>query len=135
MIALDTNVLVRYLTEDDPVQSQIANEVLDNLSPDEPGWISLVVLAEMVWALRKTYKLNKDRIVRILDDLLVSRDIVIEDIQKVQRALSLHRVCRAGFADCLLSVSAHAAGCIKVVTFDKIAARALGLELLGSSTM
>ncbi len=135
MIAIDTNVLVRYLTEDDPVQSQIANEVLDNLSPDEPGWISLVVLVEMVWALRKTYKLGKDRIVRILDDLVASRDIVIEDIQNVQSALTLHRVCSAGFADCLLAVSAQAAGCIKVVTFDKIAACDLGLELLGSPTM
>jgi len=132
LIALDTNVLIRYLTEDDPLQARAANEVLDHLSPEEPGWISLVVLAEMVWSLRKTYKLSKDQIIRILDDLVVSKDIVIEDIQKVQRALILHRACRAGFADCLLVLSAESAGCDKVVTFDRIAARDLGMELLGS---
>jgi predicted nucleic-acid-binding protein len=132
VIALDTNVLVRYLTEDDPGQTQLANDVLDNLSPEEPGWISVVVLAELVWSLRRTYKLSKDQVVRIVSDLVASKDVVIDEIQKVERALSLHRACRAGFADCLLAVSAAVAGCSKTVTFDKIAARDLGMELLGS---
>ena len=131
MIGLDTNVLVRYLVKDHPTQWQDAKRVMESLSPAEPGWISLVVVTELVWSLKRTYKLDKDRIVKIIEKLLTSKDLVLEDSERVQNALSLHRNLSAGFADCLLWVSAQNAGCRKVVTFDRIASRDLGMERIG----
>lgn len=131
MIGLDTNVLVRYLVKDHPTQWHDSKQVMDGLSPSEPGWISQVVLAELVWSLKKTYKLGKDRIIVVIETLLASRDILLEGAEMVQSALSLHRNTSAGFADCLLWVSARNAGCRKVVTFDRIASRDLGMERIG----
>lgn len=128
MIGLDTNILVRYLTMDHPAQSHAAKRVIEALSPSEPGWISLVVLAELVWTLKKTYQLEKARIVGVVEGLLASKDVQLEESEKVQSALLLFRNSRAGFSDCLLSTSAKAAGCRKVVTFDRIAARDLDME-------
>ena len=130
MIGLDTNILVRYLAMDHPAQSHAAKQVVEALSPLEPGWISMVVLAELVWTLKKTYQLEKDRIIGIIEGLLASKDIQLEECENVQSAVLLFRNSRAGFSDCLLSISAKPAGCRKVVTFDRIAARDLGMELV-----
>ncbi len=130
MIGIDTSVMLRYLTQDDPAQSKAANEVLDHLSPEEPGWIGNVVLVETLWSLKKTYQFSKDQIVRIADSLLASRDIELENRDKVERALLLYRTTRAGFSDCLITICATTAGCRKVVTFDRIAGRDLGMERL-----
>jgi predicted nucleic-acid-binding protein len=131
VIGLDTNVLVRYLVQDDKAQARAASKVMESLSPSEPGWISLIVLAELVWSLKKTYRLAKDRIVSVVESLLASRDIRLEASEKVQYALLLHRNRRAEFADCLLSVCARDAACLKVVTFDRVAARDLGMVRIG----
>ena len=131
MIGLDTNVLVRYLVKDHPSQAQASKQVIDALSPSEPGWITLVVLAELVWTLKKTYQSQKDRIIVVIEGLLASKDVVVEAGEKIELALLLYRNSRAGFSDCLLAVSAKAAGCQKVVTFDRIAARDLGMERIG----
>jgi predicted nucleic-acid-binding protein len=128
VIGLDTNVLVRYLVQDHPAQSRAAKEVMESLSSAEPGWISVVVLAELVWSLKKTYRLDKNGIMRVLEGLIASKDLVFENGETVQHALALHRNTGAGFADCLLSVSAKSAGCKKVVTFDRVAARDIGME-------
>ncbi len=131
MIGLDTNVLVRYLVNDDLVQSDTATALLDSLSPSEPGWISVIVLVEMVWVLTRVYKLSRDAMIVIVENLLASKDIQIEDREKVHEALALHRSGRAGLIDCLIAVSARAAGCTRTVTFDRNAARDAGMELLG----
>ena len=128
MIGLDTNVVVRYLVQDHPAQALAAKQVIEALSPSEPGWITLVVLAELVWTLKKTYQQPKDRVIAVLEGLLASKDILLEQAENVQLALLLFRNSRTGFADCLLSICAKAAGCRKVVTFDKSAARDLAME-------
>lgn len=130
MIGVDTNVLVRYFVRDDPHQTQAADELLDGLSPGKPGWLCLIVLAELVWALRFTYRFERAKIAGTIDALLRSQDVVLEQEEAVRQALSLFRNSKADFADCLISVSARAAGCSKTVTFDKIAARDAGMELL-----
>ena len=130
MIGLDANIVLRYLVKDDPEQARLAKSLMESLTADSPGWISVVVLAEVVWSLKKTYRLEKDQIAAIVERLLASRLLVVEQSEKVDNALSLHRNTRAGFADCLLSVAARSAGCTTVVTFDKIAARDLGMRRL-----
>jgi len=131
MIGLDTSVVLRYFVKDDPEQGRLAKSLMESLTAGDPGWISLVVLTELVWLLKKTYRLEKEPIATIVEKLLASRHLIVEESEKVDAALLLHRNTRAGFADCLLAVSAKAAGCASVVTFDKIASRDLGVRRLG----
>ena len=130
MIGFDTNILVRYLVEDDPEQTRLADRLIDSLTSTNPGWVGLTALAETVWVLTRTYRLNRRRIVPILESLLVSREIVIEQSDMVREALRLYRSGKADFPDCLIALSATAAGCSRTVTFDWRAARDAGMELL-----
>jgi predicted nucleic-acid-binding protein len=130
MIGLDTNVLIRYFVKDDPRQTQAAEELLDTLTPERPGWLGVVVLVELVWALRFTYRFQREGIVRVIESLLRSRDVVVEQENLAYQALSLYRNSKADFADCLIAASARAAGCSRTVTFDRVAARDASMELL-----
>ena len=130
MIGFDTNILVRYLVEDDPEQTRLADRLIDSLTSTNPGWVGLTALAETVWVLTRTYRLNRRRIVSILESLLVSREIVVEQSEMVREALRLYRSGKADFPDCLIALSATAAGCSRTVTFDWRAARDAGMELL-----
>jgi predicted nucleic-acid-binding protein len=127
---IDTNVLVRYLVKDDPAQAPLAVAVMNALTPAEPGWLGLAALAETVWVLSRTYRLNRDAIIAILAKLLASRDLVLEQRALVQAAFLRFRSGKAQFADCLIAASARAAGCTRTVTFDRVAARDAGMELL-----
>ena len=130
MIGLDTNVLVRYLAQDDPGQSARANQLMeDELSADEPGYVGLVVLAETTWVLRRLYRATADEIQETVADLLGTSQIVIENRTAVTRALTTSRDGNCAFTDALIAASAAGAGCTKVVSFDRGAVRA-GMTLL-----
>ena len=131
MIGLDTNVLVRYLVKDDPSQTPHAVKLVHSLTPHAPGWIGLTVVVELAWVLMRTYRDKTDGLVKILETLLASEDVVIEQAQTVRRALLMYRHGKADYPDCLISVSAKVHGCHRVVTFDRIAARDAGMELIG----
>lgn len=132
MIGLDTNVLIRVIARDDPKQLQQAQTVLESLTPQEPGWVSIACLLEVVWVLTKRLRLNRDGISKILDKLLSTNSLVVEQAQTVAIALARFRLGKADFADCLIAASARTAGCQKVFTFDETAARDAGMELIGS---
>ena len=67
MIGIDTNVLVRFLTQDDPEQSALASDVFEReLSARNPGFIGLVVLAETVWVLQSAYDATSDEVLDIV---------------------------------------------------------------------
>jgi predicted nucleic-acid-binding protein len=130
VIGLDTNVLVRYLTQDDPEQSARANQLMEvELSADEPGYVGLVVLAETTWVLRRLYRATTDEIQETVADLLGTSQIVIENRTAVTRALTTSRDGNCAFADALIAASASGAGCTKVVSFDRGAVHA-GMTLL-----
>lgn len=129
MIGLDTNVVVRYLTQDDPAQAAAAARIIDSLSSDVPGFLSLVVIAELVWVLESSYDFKKNDVARVLDNLLRSGELVIERAEIVRHALRAFGVSRAGFTDCLIERCGHAAECQYTATFDKRAAAA-GMRLL-----
>jgi len=131
MIGLDTNVVVRYLTHDDAAQSAAAVRVMNSLSSDSPGFLSLIVIAELVWVLEVSYRLKKNEIEQILETLLRSKELVIERAEIVSQALRKFSANRADFADCLIERSAHAAECQYTVTFDQNAAKGAGMKLLG----
>jgi len=130
MIGLDTNVLVRYLTQDDPLQASLAAGLMDNLASDEnPVFIGLVVLAETSWVLLRSFAIPREALLGMIEHLLASRAVVMEARDVVASALAISRRTGCGFPDALISASAIAAGCDRVMTFDRGAPRA-GMTLL-----
>ncbi len=131
MIGLDTNILVRYVTQDHPAQSAAAAKVMDSLSSELPGFLSLVVITELVWVLQFSYRFKKQEIEQVVERLLRSRELVVEQAEIVSQALRRFRTSRADFADCLIERSGHAVECPYVLTLDKNAAES-GMRLLAS---
>ena len=129
MIGLDTNVVVRYLTHDDPAQTAAAVRVIESLSADAPGFLSLIVIVELVWVLEVSYRFRKNEIERVLETLLRSKELVIERAEVVFQSLRKFSASRADFADCLIERCGHASECQYTVTFDRDAGAA-GMKLL-----
>jgi predicted nucleic-acid-binding protein len=129
MIGLDTNIVVRYLTHDDADQTAVAVRIIDSLSPDSPGFLSLIVVVELVRVLEFSYRFKKNEIEQVLDTLLRSKELVIERAEIVAQAMRRFSTSRADFADCLIERCGHAAECQYTVTFDQNAAAA-GMKLL-----
>jgi predicted nucleic-acid-binding protein len=130
MIGLDTNVVIRFLTHDDARQTAAAQKTLNSLSSESPGFLSLTVIAEIVWVLTISYGFSKKEIELALDGLLHSKDLIIERAEIVSQALGKFKNSSAGFADCLIERSGHVAGCEYTFTFDKRAAAGTGMRLL-----
>lgn len=125
MIGLDTNVLVRFLVQDDPGQSERANTLVATLSPETPGFVSTTALVETYWVLTRAYKRDKDDVVGALGELVNNASIVTQDHDVAVRALGL-TADGADFADAVIAESCRRAGCKSVASFDKRAVTALG---------
>lgn len=130
MIGIDTNVLARFLAQDDAAQSQRADSLLQTLSPQDPGFVSLVSLIELAWVMRSQYRVSKSELIRSLEQLLNSPELVIENQPAVAQAIGRFGVAKTDFADCLIERSGHLAGCEHTVTFDVNAAKTSGMKLL-----
>jgi predicted nucleic-acid-binding protein len=127
MRGLDTNVLVRYLTQDDPVQSRKVNTVIaEAVDRGEQCSISAIVLCELVWVLREAYRLDKPTVAATLEKVLDTAQLVVEQADLARRALDDYRRGRGDFADYLIGWRNRQAGCSDTVTFD----RALGRSRL-----
>ena len=125
MIGLDTNVLVRYLAQDDPDQAARATRVVEHeLTEDAPGFIGLVVLVETVWVLQWLYRASAEEIRETVNDLLGSRSMVVENRDIVTRALTISEKNACGFADAIITASAVNADRNKIMSFDRGAVRA-----------
>jgi len=127
---LDTNVLLRFFAQDDQRQSPLADATMASLTIENPGWVGLATVLEFVWAMSKKMRLAKAVVCDALDRLLMLETIVVEHDATVASAVQRFRSTRADFADCLIAISAQAAGCTKTLTFDEIAARDAGMELI-----
>ena len=130
MIGLDTNVLVRYFAQDHEGQSARAASLMESLSEQELGFVSLVTLVELVWVMQGAYKAKKTDIVAILQMLLQTREIFVENTETALQALARFAESKAGFADCLIERSGHRSGCTYTAKFDKEAAATAGMRLL-----
>lgn len=126
MKGLDTNVLVRYLAQDDAEQSRIAARYI------EAGtcYISAIVLCELVWVLESSYRHSKDVIAATMEKILMTGDFEIEDRDTAWQALRDYRATKADFADCLIARRNGAAGCEETGTFDKQVKGVHGFRLL-----
>ncbi len=130
MIGLDTNVLVRYLTQDDPVQAAKAAQIFERrLTLNNPGFISVVVMVETVWVLDRAYGLRNSAIAAIVERLLQVEVLVIENEQEVYTAMVVLKQGRGSFADALIAELGARAGCKHTLTFDKRALRLAGFQL------
>lgn len=124
MIGIDTNVLVRYLVQDDPAQSLRATRILEQrLREDDPGFISLVTIAETVWVLDRAYGMSSAEIAYALERLLQANTLTLQNEQQVFTAMIALKTGAAGFCDTLIGALGRWAGCASTVTFDKRAAR------------
>ena len=133
MIGLDTNVLVRYLAQDDKTQSAQATRLLEgSLSQDEPGFVSTVVLAELVWVLESNYRLDREQIANLLDALLRTQQLKFQERDSANQALRDFRTGKADYVDCLIQRLGASAGCSHTATFDRAASRLEGMRLLGA---
>jgi len=126
VIGLDTNVLVRFLTQDDPAQAAQATALIATLTEDRPGFLSREVMLETVWVLYGSYTYSRMEIADALSAVLEAREFVVEDPSRVARALERYRQGGAGFADHMIALAGEAVGCETVMTFDRKAARAEG---------
>ena len=95
MIGLDTNVIVRYLAQDDTVQSLKATKLIENLSQENLGFITMISIIELVWVMQGCYKANKVESVSILNALLSTQTIIIENAEIVIKALNIYSNCNA----------------------------------------
>jgi predicted nucleic-acid-binding protein len=130
VIGLDTNVLVRYLTQDDPSPTAKTVRVLDALSPAKPGYLSLVVVVELVWVLKLSYAFTKSELITVVDSLLRSKELIVERADVVSSALRLFKNSPAGFSDCIIVRCHESAECEYTLTFDRTAADLAGMRLL-----
>lgn len=130
MTGLDTNVLLRFFLNDDPLQSPKTRRIMNSLNAANPGWISLVTILEFVWVLKTRNRSERVAIAAALDQMLSQDAFVIEQAGVVTRAVRGFRSSKADFADCLIAESAKAAGCSKTSTFDEVAARDAGMQLI-----
>jgi predicted nucleic-acid-binding protein len=131
MIGLDTNVLVRYVAQDDPEQSPMANNLVESLTAAAPGYVGLVPVVELVWVLTDCYALTKDQLCEVLATLLKTKEIVVANADTVWQALRLFKEGKVDFADCLIERLAKQAGCDYTTTFDRDAAKHCGMRLIG----
>jgi len=130
VIGLDTNVVVRYLVQDDPDQSAAASALIDELTETDPGYLSLVTVVELYWVLRSAYMVSPDRCAELLEGLLDARELRVDRDAIVRASLTTSRG-GLDFADAVIAELGRAAGCDHTVTFDQRAARDGAMQLLG----
>jgi predicted nucleic-acid-binding protein len=131
MIGLDTNVLIRYLTQDDPRLSPKASALIEQrLSAENPGFVSVVTMAEIAWVLARSYLRSAPQIADDIERILGAETLVVERERQVFEAMMLLRESSAAFTDALIGLLSARAGCSHTLTFDKKASRLPGFELL-----
>ncbi|MGC2638684.1 MAG: type II toxin-antitoxin system VapC family toxin [Acidobacteriaceae bacterium] len=124
MTGIDMNVLVRYLAQDDPLQSSRATRLFEQrLTDEEPGFISLVTLVETVWVLDRAYRLSMAEIAAAIERLLQADTLIVQNEQQVFTAMIALKSGKASFADALIGAVSAWAGCRYTLTFDRKAAR------------
>jgi predicted nucleic-acid-binding protein len=130
VIGLDTNVVVRYFGQDDARQSVQADAIFDSLTAENPGWVGLAAILELVWVMTSIKGAGRLVIADTLEQLLAMEAMAVEQASTVANAVQRFRWGKAEFADCLIAASAQTAGCSRTLTFDRIAARDAGMELI-----
>lgn len=134
MTGLDTNVLVRYLTLDDPDQAEVAARVFDRAAETgEPLFITAIVLCEVVWVLESAYGYSRAEVEVSLDAVLRTAQLHFVDKDVLWHALADYRTGPGDFADYVIGRQGTAAGCATTVTFDRDLRGSAFFDVLGAA--
>ena len=130
MIAVDTNVLLRYMLRDDEKQFIASASFFRARTMEDPAFVGLIVLCELTWSLRRRYGFSAQQVSTVIATLFETAEVQIEDEAEVSACLA-NASAGAEIADALIAYCAARAGCAATVTFDQDAAgRIPGMELL-----
>ena len=130
MKGLDGNILVRYLTQDDAIQSPKAAEIIERrITEENPGFVSIVAMVEIVWVLERAYGLATHEIARAIERVLQTDVLVVENEQEVFTAMIVAKEGRGSFADAVIAALGPRMGCSCTLTFDRKALRLPGFQL------
>ena len=120
MIGLDTNVLVRYLMQDDAAQARLAAAAIESAAGrGERLHVSSITLCELVWVLESAYEQTRTDVARALEQIVRTADFDLEHADHVRKAVERYRSTPADFADALIGLMNEAAGCEHTLTFDR----------------
>jgi predicted nucleic-acid-binding protein len=131
MIGIDTNILVRYIVQDDPKQSNKATHFIEShCSLATPGFINSIVLCELVWVLESAYEYAREDIAKVIEMILRTRQFHIQEPELMWRSLQGYREKTVDFSDHYITHANVLHGCEYTITFDKKAARLDHAQLL-----
>ena len=133
MIALDTNVLVRFLTQDDDAQFQVAADLIEGCTRDVPGYVCREVMIELVWVLERAYKYSCEEIADALLSIVTASQLSVENAQDIASIVNLYRDEGYDFADLMIRQAALRTESRILKTFDQKLARLDGVDLLGTT--
>jgi predicted nucleic-acid-binding protein len=131
MIGLDTNVLVRYITQDDNKQAALVNSLIESLDDASPGFVTLVTVVELSWVLESAYNFTRQQFAEVMQTLMTVDTIKLDRAAVVASAVRVYAGSKADFSDCLIERLSASAGCEQTMTFDKAAAKMTGMVLIG----
>ncbi|MDX1569452.1 MAG: type II toxin-antitoxin system VapC family toxin [Xanthomonadales bacterium] len=131
MPALDTNVILRYVVEDDPSQTLVAQRYIErHVEAGETLFLATSVVLETESVLRSVYRFSKDEVIGVFVGLLESREMRFQDEESLERAVHLYRELNIDFADCLHLATAQTFGCLPLATFERKARDVEGFAAL-----
>lgn len=131
MLGIDTNVLVRYLVQDDDIQSPVATELIESkLTAHAPGYVSTIVLVEVCWTLKRAYHVDNVMLCTVLEKLLTTVELSFEHRDECWQAFQAFKFHGGDYADALIGFIHKQAGCHATLTFDKKASKLGAFELL-----
>ncbi len=130
MKALDTNVIVRYLVNDDPQQAQAACALFDTFTVENPGLICREVVVELSRVLRRAYGFSRKQIATVLEELVATAELHVEAADDVMRAAVEYRSGGAGFSDQMIAAATKRFNNSTLYTFDKQVSQLAGVVLL-----
>ena len=133
MIALDTNVLVRYLAQDDDAQFRVAASLIEGCTSDAPGYVCREVMIELVWVLERAYKYSREEIAEALLSIVTASQLSVENAQDIASIVNLYREDVYDFADLMIRQAAQRTENRILKTFDQKLAKLDGVELLGTT--
>jgi len=131
LIGLDTNVVIRYLVQDDKKQSASATRFIEKtLTTEIPGYINHITLCEIAWVLQRCYGVKKQQLREVIEALLTTKQLIVENVEITWKALREYDSNNTDFCDALIDQINKKSGCEHSVTFDKKAAKLPGFDLL-----
>lgn len=125
MIGIDTNILVRYLTQDDTAQAQIVEQIFNKYASSSNSiFINNIVICELIWVLERGYKYNREDISSVIKQILLTEEFAFENNELLWIALSCYSINKLDFSDALIGEINKKHGCTKTFTFDQVAIKA-----------